>query len=114
MTNKDKLEALKTFLKENKIQFYPHFRGILKVTPDLYIPKHKIMVKLSEGVELDNVFFRTVKHKYRPLFIRDAETADFVVEKMQNLIIDIMRQKQLLYEKLCKKNKQRNIASQLN
>lgn len=99
MTNKEKLEAVKRFLVENRIEFYPHYRGRIKVSPDLYIPKHKIMVKISEGKEKDYNFFKEVKYKYHPLFIRDDETKDFVLEKIQNLIIDIMKKKQQLYSK---------------
>ncbi len=90
MTNNEKLEALRTFLIENKIAFSP-YKGKLAVTPELFIPKYKIMVKLSEGKDKDDEFFHTVKRKYRPLFIRDTDSVDFVLEKMQNLIIDIMK-----------------------
>ena len=102
MTNSEKLEALKAFLKENGIVFYNEFRTKkLAVMPDLYIPKHKIMVKLSD--ENDQKFFNAVKFRYHPLFIRDNETSEFIIEKMQNLIIDIMNFKQRLYQKMVSK-----------
>ena len=91
MSNKEKLEALKAFLKENGI----HFREkvILKgQKADLFIGKYQICVRLSD--ENDQRFYEVIKHIYHPLFIRDKETKEFVIEKMQNLIIDIMKKQQ--------------------
>ena len=96
---KAKMDVLVNFLTENKIPFFTTYKGNVKVTPDLYIAKHKIMVKISEGKEKDDNFYHADKYKYHPLFIRDDETKDFVLEKMQNLIIDIMKKKQQLYSK---------------
>ena len=90
MTKKEKLEALKAFLTENKIDFYNDFcHRKYQVTPDLYIPKYRIVVKLS--ADDDQTFFEEVKHSFHPLYIRDEETAEFIVEKMQNLIISILK-----------------------
>ena len=105
MTNKEKLKSVISLLTENKIVYYPHYNGGVKVTPDLYIPKHKIMIKISEGTENDNQFFKKVKHKYHPLFIRDIETEEFVLEKIQNLIIDVMKKKQVLHNKNMERRK---------
>ena len=99
MTNKQKLEELKKFLKENNIPFKEnvvrkgqHF--------SLYISKYLICVRLSD--ENDQKFYERIKHIFHPLFIREKETPEFVIEKMQNLIIDIMKRQQ---EKLSKKGK---------
>lgn len=88
MTNKEKLEVLKSFLQENSIPFKEnvirkgqHF--------DLFIGKYLICVRLSD--ENDQNVYEVIKHFYHPLFIREKETAEFVVEKMQNLIIDLMK-----------------------
>jgi len=97
---KEKMDVIINFLRENQIASYLGYKGGIKVNPDLYIPKHKIMVKISEGKEKDDIFFHKVKYKYHPLFIREAETKEFVLEKMQNLIIDLMKQKQKRYEKM--------------
>ena len=90
MTNKEKLEVLKSFLQENSIPFKEdvirkgqHF--------DLFIGMYLICVRLSN--ENDQNFYEVIKHFYHPLFIREKETAEFVVEKMQNLIIDLMKKK---------------------
>lgn len=96
MNNKEKLEVLKKFLTENKIKFKENVnrRG---QNIHLYIPRHQICVRLSD--ENDQEFYLKVRHGMRPLFIRKNETAEFVVEKMQNLIIDLMQRKQRLFEK---------------
>ncbi len=92
---KAKLDVLVNFLTENKILFFTTFKGKIKVSPELYIPKFKIMVKVSQSMEDDNIFYNKVKFAYHPLFIRETETKEFVLEKMQNLIIDLMKQKQI-------------------
>lgn len=96
MNNREKLEVLKKFLTENKIKFKENVnrRG---QNIHLYIPKHQICVRLSD--ENDQEFYLKVHHGMHPLFIRSNETAEFVVEKMQNLIIDLMQRKQRLFEK---------------
>ena len=103
MTNeqKAKLDVLVNFLTENKIHFYTTFKGKIKVTPELYIPKFKIIVKVSQNREDDDIFYAKVKYAYHPLFIRETETEEFVLEKMQNLIIDLMKKKQ---QRVMKKN----------
>lgn len=99
MTNEEKLEVLKNFLKENNIKFYNGYNGKkLKILPDLYIPKHRIMVKISDAN--DQEFYNSVKYGWHPLFIRDEESVDFVIEKMQNLIIGIMNVKHQLHQKM--------------
>ena len=96
MNNKEKLEVLKKFLTENKINFKENVnrRG---QNLHLYMPKHQICVRLSD--ENDQEFYLKVRHGLHPLFIRSNETAEFVVEKMQNLIIDLMQKKQKIFEK---------------
>ena len=88
MTNKEKLEVLKGFLKENNIPFKEKVmqRG---QKFDLYISKFGICVRLSD--ENDQRFYEKIKYIVHPLFIRENETPEFVVEKMQNLIIYRMK-----------------------
>lgn len=99
MTNSEKLEVLKGFLKENKIPFQENVSRKGQHL-DLYISKYLICVRLSD--ENDQKFYEKIKKVYHPLFIRKAESADFVVEKMQNLIIDLMKRQQ---EKMLKEAK---------
>lgn len=99
MSNKEKIDVLKTFLKENNISFKENvIRKGQRL--DLLIGRYLICVRLSD--ENDQNFYEVIKHFYRPLFIRNKETAEFVVEKMQNLIIDIMKKQQM--KSLKKKN----------
>ena len=95
MTNEKKLEEVKKFLKQNRLRFLTEYIIFGKRRcADLYVPKHRILVKITDGKEEDDKFFRDVKYHYHPLFIRDEESVDFVLEKLQNLIIDIMKAKQ--------------------
>ena len=111
MTNEEKLEKLKEFLKENGLVFYEEFRLGKKigVTADLYIPRHRIVVKIARKTEEDDKFFHATKRYWRPFFIREEESVDFVIEKMYNLIIKIMKIKQKLYDKMIERKKREEI-----
>lgn len=106
MTNREKLEVLKAFLNENNIPFK---ENVIRKGQrfDLSIGKYLICVRLSD--ENDQKFYEVIKKVYHPLFIREKETAEFVVEKMQNLIIDMMKkqQKRSLKKKKDEKNADR-------
>ena len=107
MTNKEKLEVLKSFLKEKDIVFAENLvrKGQLF---HLFIGKYLICVRLSD--ENDQKFYEQIKYAYHPLFIRDSETAEFVVEKMHNLINDITnRQKEKLATQTVEKPKRKRV-----
>ena len=90
MDNKDKLEGLKTFLKENNLKFeVDHFSKSRKIKIDLVVYPYRIAVHLSD--ENDKVFFNKTKRHYHPFFIRDNESEEFVLEKMKNCIIEEMK-----------------------
>ena len=104
MTNREKLEVLKNFLTENKIIFKEDFplKNAPGVRADLYVRRYdRIAVHLSD--EHDQEFYNSVKRMYEPFFVRDNETAEFIIEKMQNTIIRSMQHKQLLYENMKKR-----------
>ena len=93
MTNKKKLEVLKAFLTENGIEFVENrWSRSAKMTIDLYVWKYRIYVHISD--ENDDEFFNRTKGHTHPFFIRDNETVEFVIEKMQNCILDIMKREQ--------------------
>lgn len=94
MANREKLEVLKAFLRENNISFKEKCKCSGKKV-SLYIGKYRICVRISN--EYDQSFYDRVKYHFHPLFIRESETAEFVVEKMQNLIIELMKRE---HEKL--------------
>lgn len=93
MKNVTKLKKLEAWLDENN--FSNHVprsleRGV-KGSPNLIITPfghHRINVKL-EG-EDDSLFYDLHKHK-NPVFIRDSESPKFVLEKVQNVIIELMK-----------------------
>jgi hypothetical protein len=90
MDNKDKLEAIKAFLTENNLNFEEnHFSKSKKINIDLVVYPYRIAVHLSD--DTDKEFFNKTKRHYHPFFIRDNETEDFVLEKMQNCIIEEMK-----------------------
>lgn len=91
ITNEQKLEAVKEFLTKNNIRFTKDC-PIKKYTIALWIKKYHILVHLSDAHDQD--FYNAVKRSFKPFFIRDNESKEFVLEKMQNCIIDIMKQQQ--------------------
>lgn len=77
MTNKEKLEALKTWLTENGCKFKENVE-VLGVKADLYVKYPHIAVRIGDDAE----FFRRTKYTCSPFFIRDNDTVEFVIEKM--------------------------------
>lgn len=110
-TKEEKLEALKAFLKENNIPFEEnHYSKSFQVRTCLRIKKLKIAVFFSEGSEKDselvhkkNKFGASLNQIYNPFFIRENETEEFILEKMQNCVYDRMIKMQKLWQK--KQNK---------
>lgn len=96
MSNEEKLKVLENFLKENNIVFKKdiYCKG---QHLHIFIPEHKICVRISD--RYDQLFYYKIRRKMHPLFIRSNETPEFIVEKMQNLIIDLMQKKQKEFEK---------------
>ena len=114
MTNEQKLEALKGWLKENNIGFIENYKSNFGVTMDLKIPSLMIAVFLSKTEKRseweESIYHaklkkgRTELHwKYRPFFIRESETKAFVLEKIQNCCFECMVKMQRKFEKEQKK-----------
>lgn len=93
MKNETKLKKLVSWLDENNFSHHvprSFARGV-KGSPNLIITpfgEHKINIKL-EG-EDDSLFYDRHKSK-NPVFIRDSEAPKFVLEKVQNVIIELMK-----------------------
>ena len=93
MKNETKLKKLEDWLDENNFSHHvPRSleKGV-KGSPNLIITpfaNHRINVKL-EG-EDDRLFYDRHKRK-NPVFIRDSESPKFVLEKVQNVIIELMK-----------------------
>jgi hypothetical protein len=106
MRNEEKLKALKAFLTENKIKFSENYqlkKPAVSFIPELYLNKYRIVVHLSD--EHDQEFYLATRCHYHPFFIRENEKKEFIIEKMQNCIIDRMKQFQKKWDK--KNNKSR-------
>lgn len=105
MTNKEKLEELKRFLDENSIKYHVvRKKGALR---DLFVPKYCISVHISD--DRDREFFEHNRW-YNPIFIRDEESADFIVEKMQSTIFRVLQFRQSNYEAHQRKLERKKIA----
>lgn len=113
MDNKKKLEALKAFLKENNVKFVENHASRFGVTMDLKLPDLYIAIFLSnDNKEEENRKYNASSGKkklfrfYKPFFIRESESQEFVIEKMQNCIFDQMMKLQKRFENANnKKNK---------
>lgn len=111
MTNQEKLEKLKEWLKDNDIPFEENYTSKSRgVTFELRVKKPLIGVCISS--ERDREIFQKVKRVYAPFFIRESETAEFVIEKMQNCIVNKMMQAQRELEKKNKREEGKRIAEE--
>lgn len=83
MTKEEKLESIKKYLDDKGIEYsLPKKENPLC---HLYVKGHyNIAVHMSNGQNDD--FFKKYRDNARPLFIRDEETPDFIIEKMKNLM----------------------------
>lgn len=96
MTNKEKLNEVVKFLNKEEIDFILRPEDV-KIKSNLYIPKWKIGVKIED--ENGERYFKSHKHYISIVFIRENETAKFILEKLQNVIIHKMMAAQRKYLK---------------
>ena len=82
MNRKEKMEVLVAFLTGNNIEHWEDVKvESLGIEIPLYIPRFNISVKTEEH---NDEWYQTVKRYTRPVFIRDDESADFIIEKVRN------------------------------
>ena len=97
LSNEQKLEAIKDFLRENNIPYEENYVSKrCGVTIPLAVKKHSIAIRVGDCQD----FYIATKGKYYPVFIRDEDTKAKVLEKIQNTIIKSMTARQ---KKYCKK-----------
>lgn len=101
MTNKEKLNEVAKFLDKEGIDFILRPENV-RMKSNLYIPKWKIGVKL-EGEDNER-YFQTHKRCLSVIFIRESETAEFVLEKLQNVIVKQMMEAQRKFLKKSRKD----------
>lgn len=91
ITNEQKLNIIKDFLKENNIQYEENYVSKrCGVTIPLAVKKHRIAIRIGDCQD----FYIATKGKYYPIFIRKEDTKAKVLEKIQNTIIKSMTNKQ--------------------
>lgn len=104
-TKEEKLETLKAFLKENGFSYEEgYYSESFDVTMALRISNLRIAVFFSSGSYEEDTELIKKKNQYgvplclvyNPFFIRDEETEEFIIEKMQNCVFNrmILLQKQ--------------------
>ena len=82
MTNEEKLNELCQWLANQGITDFKKDQTVGGVSVALLLPTQGIAVHLSDGK--NQVFYRAVCHDYSAFFVRDADSLDFTLEKMQN------------------------------
>ncbi len=90
MNNERKVEQLKKWLDENKI---PWSNKVVKdddTHSDIRLTKVDVNVRIERNDKTDQEFYKRYQHRH-PVFIRESETIEFIIEKVQNSIIDAMQ-----------------------
>ena len=109
ISNEEKLKALRNFLNENKIPFINNYHSkTFNVDMAIKVKKLRIAVFLSDGdkdYERSLIFATStysgapMRNLYNPFFIRESDTTEFVLEKMQNCIVSRMMMLQRKWQK---------------
>lgn len=99
MTNKEKLRHLEKWLASQHIGYVSRQKHKWAKS-DTFLPRYKVYIKIAG--EDDEEFY--YKHRPFPVFIREEDTSDFVLEKVQSAIIKSMTKRQeVLLEKELRK-----------
>lgn len=94
MTNEEKLEKLKSWLDSENIEWrVPKRKGS---RTSLVVDKFHMFIKVSDEHDQEWYLAHMAKH---PVFIRDNDSVDFVIEKVQNTIIKVMQAEQKQFMK---------------
>lgn len=101
MTNKEKLDEVVKFLEKEDIDFVLRPESV-KSKSNIYIPRWKIGVKIEDECSQD--YFNQHKRFIGIVFIRESETAEFVLEKLQNVIVKQMMEAQRKFLKKSRKD----------
>lgn len=92
MTAKEKLEALERHLDELGINYKENHKSQFGITIDLKVMKYRVAVFISRGEEQDSTIIHSKNGRmkfqsvYRPVFVRESDTAEFLIEKCDNCI----------------------------
>ena len=103
MTNEEKLDAVRQYLDENKIP-YTTPKDKENHLCDLFMTDKNVAIHISN--DRDEEFFQKYR-KMRPVFIRDDETIEYIMFKIDNTIkthhIHDPRRRLAKYQKQAKK-----------
>ena len=113
ISNEEKLKAIKVFLRENNVDFIENYHSKnFNLDMSLCIKGLMIAVFLSDDDHdyEDGIYHKRTKNgkrpfytMYNPFFIRKSDTKKFVLEKMQNCIVNRMMMLQRKWQKEQKK-----------
>ena len=79
----EKQDAVKEYCKSKGIEFWDDVRiGNTGVIIPLYLPKYRIAVRIGDSRQ----WYDAVKRCTHPIFIRNDDTVEFVIEKVKNTI----------------------------
>lgn len=81
MSHEEKMKELIAYLKDQGIEYWvdvPSSRGILP----LYLPQYTIAIQVGDNEE----WYSQLKNFVHPVFIRESDSVDFVIEKVANTI----------------------------
>lgn len=85
MSKEEKLKAVKDWLNERNIEFREnHWSKSCNVLIDIRVKTPLLAIRVSK--EDDEEFFHAVKLWYSPIFIRECESVEFVLEKIHNTV----------------------------
>lgn len=93
LDTKAKLSAIRSFLKANGMTWMQYRNADRFPKADMRIIEHDVNIRVARDKDSDQAFYRGFRHRH-PVFVRLDDTADFVVEKVQNAIIDAMHRAQ--------------------
>ncbi len=109
MGNDKKIKRIIALLEERGLEYECcHHSKLCGVDIDIYVPKYRIAVFDGHTQEK----YEKVKRRNAPLFIREEETEEFVLEKMLNLLNVREKKLQWLQESKAKKEANRIFAEE--
>ena len=83
MTNEQKLYLLRSWLTENQIEYWESVTiGDSGFIIPLYIPYTRIAIRIGDNQE----WYMKVRSFVAPVIVRDTDSIEFVIEKVQNTI----------------------------
>lgn len=107
VSNEKKLESVKNWLKKNKVEFVENHKSHRGLLIDLWIPKLFIAIHVGD----DQDFYEKTFRWSRPFFIREEESLEFVIEKLENCCYERMMFMQRLWQKKQYQNKKKKEAA---